>query len=1127
MELRLLGPVQAWAGQREVDLGTRRQRLVLALLALEVNKLVPVDRLIELSWPTDPPASARRILHTHISRLRTTLAPTGQPTSTAVAIHRRGGGYLLRADPVAVDVHLFRATVARSRATVNPDARVQLLRSALALWRGPALADTAPSETRERVCTGLEEARLAALEDRIDTELSLGRHHALIDELVALIAEHQDRPRLIRQLVLALYRGGRTADALSMCRAARRRLSEAFGLDPTPELATLELDILRGVPPHDIPPAVLDAAAAVEPTAGDVVDLAGPGSAPGPRLLPADATGFTGRIAELAKLVGTSLAGPGGPAGAPDAAAVPITVICGMAGVGKTALAVHWGHQVAHRFPDGQLYVDLRGYAADPAVPPVEAIGFLLRALGVAHTDVPADLAEAAALYRSRLSGRRMLIVLDNAASAAQVRPLLPGSSTCSVLVTSRDDVLGLVARDGARRLAVRGLSPAEARQLLATVTNPELVLSPSEADEVARLCGYLPLALRIAGANLITRAGDVAGYLSELRHGHRLRGLSVDQDEESAVSAAFDLSYRKLPPDCQRLFLMLGLCPGPDVGVDTVAAVAGVPVDQVGPTLAKLVAAHLLEQPASSRYRLHDLVSLYARHRAVSEPPAGWAQAARQRLFSWYIDGAQAAARVLYPQMMPDPPGYRTGPDPGPPFSPVSAAPAVFDGPAQALAWLDAERCNLVAAAQDAAPPWPAATWQLGNALRGYLHQSRHNADATAVAQASLSAAQATGVPGAVVTARLALALAFQCSGDLSGAIRENHTAQREAHRMAWPEAEAAALVNLGAIGWRGGDIRAAARYFRRALTTLPAGAWPAAEITAAANLGMAYRMLGRPGRAVATFTTSLTRCQEMGLVSGEAQALDDLGTGWHDLGRLTDAEDAFHQALARYREVGDVYGEALALTGLSGVRRDLGAHDDASRLAQAARELAERIGDRKIEAEGLVSLGATHLATGDLGAAAGWYDRAIDVADRAANRYAYIEALVGRALVDSAAGDHDRAFSGANTALDAATAAGYRLLVGAALGALARIRLDQGRLADAVDHAQRALTVHRATGCRLGQARALLVAGQAWQLRGRPHLAKSRWQAALAIFTESGAGFDADQARRSMRCYRSTSTL
>ncbi|MEZ0075447.1 BTAD domain-containing putative transcriptional regulator [Planotetraspora sp. GP83] len=465
MEFRLLGAVEAYHDGQRLGLGPRKQRLTLGILALEANRPVPMARLVELNWPESPPRTAEHAVRVAVSQLRSVF---GQITE--VELRSQGSGYMLRTDPLNIDVHLFRDLLQRARAALDDQARLSLLEAALSLWRGPALAGAASPEVQERLGGGLEEARLAAIEDRIDTELRLARHRDLLEELTALTRAHPFRERLTCQLMTALYRSGQTHVALEVARKARRLLADELGIDPCPEFRQLETAILRNDPV--LPPP--GRAAQPQPLT--------------PAQLPPAVSAFTGRTPQLRWL--DELAG--------DLTTPVAVAIIGPPGTGKSALAVHWAHRVRHRFPDGQLYIDLHEYGSRRALPR------FLRSLGVSEGGMPVGPDEAAALYRTLLAGRRMLVLLDNAVTSEQVRPLLPGAGGSLTLTTSRERLSGLIALDGARPLRLQPLNPGEARDLLTHLLGPERVRREAEAAaRLAELCDYLPAALRLAAADL------------------------------------------------------------------------------------------------------------------------------------------------------------------------------------------------------------------------------------------------------------------------------------------------------------------------------------------------------------------------------------------------------------------------------------------------------------------------------------------------------------------------------------------------------------------------------------------------------------------------------------------------
>ena len=617
MEFGVLGPLQVRSDGRPVQVGAPMQRTLLAALLLHANQVVAAEQLIDHLWDQAPPPSARSTLQNYILRLRR-LLPERPERAAGQLLVTRVPGYLLQLRPGELDLDRFQRLVADARASTTQgqtERAASLLRDALALWRGPPLCDVASETLRRLHLPRLEDQRLGALEARSDAELGLGLHAELTGELHGLVDEQPLRERFRAQLMLALYRCGRQAEALEVYRSTWRLLSDELGIQPGPELRRLEHAILREDPSLDLPATAAPGhppAAAISP----------------PHQLPPAITDFTGRRQHLDEL--DRLLEPG-----VDATAVVISAIAGTAGVGKTALAIHWAHRVRDRFGDGQLYVGLRGYAPTPPMRSLDALAGFLHALGVPAEQVPLDLEEAAGLYRTLLADKRILVVLDNARSADQVRPLLPGSPRCLILVTSRDRLGGLVARDGARRLTLDVLPPEEAVGLLTRLLGAERVAAePQAAEELAEVCGLLPLALRIAAANLADQPGQsIAGYLARLRQGDRLAELSVDDDPQAAVRTAFDCSYAALEPAAQRLFRLLGLVPGPEFTPPAAAALAGAPTDHAATLLERLTTVHLVEPRGPDRFGFHDLLRLYAADRTHDEDSEPDRKAAAARL--------------------------------------------------------------------------------------------------------------------------------------------------------------------------------------------------------------------------------------------------------------------------------------------------------------------------------------------------------------------------------------------------------------------------------------------------------------------------------------------------------------
>jgi DNA-binding SARP family transcriptional activator len=619
VELGILGPVEARADGQALDTGHPRRRAVLAVLLLELGRTIPAQVLIDRVWGEDPPASALNTLSGYLTRLRSNLVKALEPQ---VTLSRQAGGYVLKAEKESLDLFRYRGLVAQA-VGIDDEHGAELLRAGLGLWRGPALAGVR-SRWLDAIRDTLEAERAAAVADLTDFRLRGGEHYALVGELTERAAGRPADERLIAQLMLALYRAGRQADALAWFDQTRRHLAEEVGVDPGWSLRELHERILRADPelagPQPRTPSAVGLAdqaawAATGEYAASEIAVRGArsaGAAKGaaPRQLPAVTRHFTGREEELDRLI--SLAGPGL---ARLGGSVVIAAIDGMAGVGKTALAVQAAHYLAAQFPDGQLFIDLHGHASDREPrSPSEALDVFLRALGVSAHQVPAGAEERAALFRQRLDGTRTMIVLDNAASEAQVRPLLPGSAGCLVLVTSRRKLKGL---DDADVLALGVLPQADAVALFRAVAGQDRDaagdLGLAEAAEVVGLCGGLPLAVRIAATLLRHRPawtpGDLARRLSD--ESARVGALS---DGDRDLDTVLGLSYRNLTAAQRRMFRLLGLVPGPDVDALAAAALAGVEPTAAAGLLEGLADHNLLIEHAPDRYRLHDLIRLHAR---------------------------------------------------------------------------------------------------------------------------------------------------------------------------------------------------------------------------------------------------------------------------------------------------------------------------------------------------------------------------------------------------------------------------------------------------------------------------------------------------------------------------------
>jgi tetratricopeptide (TPR) repeat protein len=724
--------------------------------------------------------------------------------------------------------------------------------------------------------------------------------------------------------------------------------------------------------------------------------------------------------------------------------------------VGKTALAVQWAHTVRDRFRDGQLYVELRGFATVEPLRPVDALAGFLVAMGVPAERVPASEDQAAALYRTLLAGRKVLVVLDNARDPAQVRPLLPGGPGGMVLVTSRGKLGGLVAHDGAGQLSLDVMERDESEALLArTVARDRPDTDPDALARLARLCAYLPLALRIAAANLtMYPKRSVADHLAALGADNRLGALAVRGADRHAVRAAFDLSYACLDPAARRLFRCLGILPGADFTAEDAAAVLGdVDPATADELLARLADAHLIDERDGGRYGCHDLLRLYAAERAAAEEPTGTRATALAWLYAGYVRRARAAADLLYPHMLRLPGAVREEDR--------------FPDEASALAWLEAERRNLVLAVRHAADHGPRpAGWMLADALRGYFHLRRYSTDWFAVAGAALTAARHDGDLAGQAAARHSLGTAYRSVGEHPTALHHYVEALRLARRVGWPESEATTLGNLGIVSRKLGRLGTAARWLEAGLALDRRLGRRAGEANNLGLLAFVYQEMGRLSEAAEHFTAALALNTEIGSRHGEALMLTGLGQVDQELGRYPQARHHLIEAVCRYADVGDRDGAAMVHCGLSLVDQAEGRLASARSQALAALALARETGDRHTEAIARNALGTTETLRGEPGAAIAEHRRAHALAEEIASRRLASEAMIGLAMAHLRFGDLHRAADLAGQALDLAEHGGFEVVVGMAHDALAGIHHAAGHAGRADAHAEEALASRGRSG-------------------------------------------------------------
>ena len=819
-----------------------------------------------------------------------------------------------------------------------------------------------------------------AVESRMDAELRLGRHSELIAELRRLIGAEPLRERLHGQLMLALCRDGRQAEALAAYQHARGILIAELGAEPGPDLRDLQQRILSADPALHLP-------GPPQPAPGE------PGGTV-PRELPPSVLGFTGRTAELAALT-RLLDRPA--EGTPTA--IVISAIGGTAGVGKTALAVQWAHQAAGRFPGGQLYVNLRGYDPDRPVPAADALARFLRSLGVAGQDIPPGEDERAARYRSLLAGRKMLIVLDNAGSVEQVRPLLPGTPGCAVVVTSRDTLAGLVARHGATRLDLDLLPLPEAVGLLRDLIGARVGDDPAAAAELAGQCCRLPLALRVATELAVARRGvPLAELVTELAdQRRRLDLLDAGGDPRTAVRAVFSWSHRHLDDDAARAFRLAGPHPGPDFDPYAVAALADLTVEQARTVLDVLVRAHLFWPTGPGRYSMHDLLRAYARELAARDGQEEH-DAALTRLFDHYLHTAAAAMDTLYAAETHRRPRIS---------APATPVPPVTE-PAAARSWLDAERATLVAVAVHAAGHgWPAHAIRLSSTLYRYLDTGGHYPEAITIHSHARAAAQQTGDQAAEAYALNHLATVHLRQGRYEQVTDHLWQALALFRQAGDRSGQARALGNIGIVHHQLARYREAATLYRQALAIYREIGDQYGMGNILINLGFSEERLGRYDLADRHYRQALAIAADTGARDTQCIALVDLGSVSLRQGRYRQAASHLDKALTLSREIGFRDAEADALTRIGDLCQRQDQMEEAVTHLREALALYEELGNPSGEADAQNSLGQVLLSTGQPDRARAVYATALALATQTGHKYQQARAHHGLGQACQADGD------------------------------------------------------------------------------------------------------------------------
>ena len=918
MRVRLLGPVDVLVDDIPRPVHGLRRKAVLAALALQPGVVVSSDRLIDIVWGDQAPATAATTLQSHVSHLRRALGDK----ATIVA---RPPGYVLEmgeagADVDATDVLAAERLIREAGQSADPVERETLLEAATALWRGRPLADLNGLAWFDDQVQRLEHLLMQARHTLIDARLALGQHLELIPELESFSRMHPLHEHTHGQLMLALYRAGRQGDALAAYQRLRRTLDEELGIRPSQQLRDLETAILR----HD--PSLEAPAPPVRVGNGTV-----------PAQLPPSISAFTGRRRELNQLDGLLAGAVADADGTGRPVSVVISAISGTAGIGKTTLAVHWAHRVAGHFPDGQLYVNLRGF--DPSgsiLDPAEAVRGFLDALGVPVERIPAGLDAQTGLYRSLLASKRVLVVLDNARDVEQVRPLLPGAPGCLVVVTSRNQLTPLVATEGAQPLTMRLPSAVEARDLVARRLGAgRAAAEPDAVGEIIARCARLPLALAIACARASSHPDfPLATVASELRDS--MRGLDTlhGGDPGSDVRAVFSWSYRTLSADAARLFRLLGLHPGPDLTAAAAASLAGIPPRRTRTLLAELTGAHLLTEHTPDRYAFHDLLRAYATEQAHTYDSAEVRRAAVHRTLDHYLHTSHSAAMLLRPELGPT----------ALMASQSGVIPEDLGSHDDAVAWFTAEHPVLLAAIDRAATAgFETHTWQLAWVFHTFLLRRGYWSEQAAVQRVALEAARRTGDRLGQAHAMQGLGLGYARSGRLDDA--ENH--------------------------------------FRQALDLFGDAGDPTGQAHASSGLAFVAEKQGRPSDVLKHAEHGLDLYRIAGNRFWQANSLNALGWSHAHLGDFQQALDYCSEALPLLQDLGDRDGEAATWDSLGYAHRGLADYARSATCYQRAIDLYRVLGDRYYEADTLINLGDTHDAAGDPNDARAAWRQALGILD------------------------------------------------------------------------------------------------------------------------------------------------
>jgi DNA-binding SARP family transcriptional activator/tetratricopeptide (TPR) repeat protein len=1012
MEFRVLGPIELWSAGQQYDLGPTRARCVLAILMLTPRTIVPTEVLIDRIWDTEPPPKARESLAVYITRLRASLR---QAIGDSVRLVGRSRGYELDVDPDVVDLHQFRRLRRQADALAgngDADHAALLLREADRLWRGQPFAGIR-GDWMARMRASLEEERRAAVLKRVECELELGRHADLVGELGNLLAQYPLDEAFIAHQMTALYGSGRAGEALSLYRDTRSQIIDELGTEPGPVLAELHQRVLTQDP-----------------------DLAAGFTGPGrqlsrttqPDTLPPETVEFVGRDEELSLLIQQPGDGP------------RISVIEGMAGVGKTALAIHAARAAAAQYPDGTFYLNFHTH--DPGLPTLgaaEALHRLLRMLTAPATPIPDAVGERTALLRAQLSRRRAIVILDDAAGSEQIQPLLPVSGQSHILITTRRTLSGLPA---AHVLTLDVLSKADAVTLFRRVAGQGQAHDEAAAAMAVELCGWLPLAIQLAAGRL---AHDYPPRLADLVEELAHSPVPTPGAASPQVMSAFDVSYRSLEPDHQRFFRRLGMSPCASISPAAAAALGGVTLAEAQQALAALLDHHLLARAPGGQFRFHDLIREYAALRATQEDSEPERRRAVGRLLNYYLSAADQADRVLHPfrRRMPVRVSRPTT---------VSPALARTDG---AAGWLEAEWRNILQAAQHAGRhEWKQQCADLIHVLGGFLEARAYWDDAITAHTVAVQAGRDLVDPARVAQASLELSEVKQQTGQHDAALPLAEEAAEIYRSLADLRGETEALDKVGLAHQRAGRSRDALAYFAEARALYGGAEDPHGVADTLTHSGIASWQLGRCREAMDMLREALLLYRAAGDRRGEAKTLNNLGRMQLNFGYHRDALDGYKKALDIFREIGVAQSEAILYHNIGALYDYKGSYDEGLAAYRRALAIYREIGDLPNEADVLNDIGAIFQSAECYDEALICHDKAKAIAKEIGNLRQQVTALRGIAGVRRGCGGYGEAFDLYHSALKLAREIGdpyeeAKILEGIGETSLSTLRSDAARIA------------------------------------------------------------------------------